>query len=103
MTIKKILKKDLINLIVDKAIYLLEEALQSNENAYVFRNYLSEMYNTSTEGREKLFKLFYTIFKNYYGKYLDERKFRDEDYCFPYRLDCDMTESIFNYCIKLLK
>jgi hypothetical protein len=100
MATKRILKKDLINLIVDKAIYLLEEALRSNENAYTFRDYLSEMYNTSTEGREKLFKQFYVIFKTYYGKYLDESKFSDRDYCFPYRLDCDMTESIINYISK---
>ena len=45
-----ILKKDLTNFIVDKAIFLLEEALHSNENAYAFRDYLSIMYNTSTEG-----------------------------------------------------
>ncbi len=100
MLTKKILKKDLINLIVDKAIHLLEEALRSDENTYAFRDYLSEMYNTSTEGREKLFKQFYAIFKNYYGKCLDESKFSDPDYCFPYRLDCDMTESITNYISK---
>jgi len=100
MLTKKILMKDLINLIVDKAIYLLGKALQSNENAYAFRDYLYEMYNTSTEQREKLFIKFYTIFKNYYGKYLDESKFSNPDYCFPYRLDCDMTESITNYISK---
>lgn len=100
MAKKRILKKDLINLIVDKAIYLLEEALRSNENAYTFRVYLSEIYNTSIEGREKLFKKFYVIFKIYYGKYLDESRFSDRDYCFPYRLDCDMTESIINYISK---
>ena len=94
---KKILKKDLVNLIVDKAIYLLEEALISNAKAYAFRDYLSGMYNTGTEGREKLFKQFYTIFQTRYGKYLDESKFSDSDYCFPYRLDCEMTESIISY------
>ena len=100
MESKKLRKKDLINLISDKAVYLLEFALKTDGNAFLFRDSLSEMYNTSADGRMKLYLQFYTAFNKYYGKYISESKLSDPDYSFPFRLDTNMTESIENYISK---
>ena len=100
MESKKLRKKELINLITDKSVSLLEDALKTNENAIGFRDSLSEMYITSVDGRMKLYLQFYTTFNKYYGKYINESKLNDPDYSFPFRLDSDMSESIENYISK---
>ena len=56
MAIRKILMKDLIYLILNKTIYLLEEVLCSNENAYTFRH-ISLKCTIQAEGYTKLYKI----------------------------------------------
>jgi len=96
-------KNELINLIVDKAVSMMEDALKSNEKALLWRDFLSSFYDTGNERREQLFREFYQKFNNFYGKDLDESKFSDPDYDFPFLLDCEMSDSIASHISKIKK
>jgi len=96
----KISVKEFTNLVMDKGISLMKDALLSNKNAIAFRDGIYDLYDLDVMPRAELYLKFYHTFKFVFGNHLDERRLNDPDYMWPYYLDQKTTGSILKHVSK---